>query len=196
MDRLATLFHSMRVAERALEIDVREDLDRDFAEYAKISIAFTVERVLDVSEGPDGVELRERRIAEPYVKDYDELSSASPVDWPQQLGVLRSGLLVARARGMRVGGALVVVHGAAAALWDLRVAPELRGWGVGTALFRAAERWARERGCAELRIETQNVNTTACRFYARRGCEIAAVDPFAYPDLPDEIRIDWRKALA
>lgn len=82
-----------------------------------------------------------------------------------------------------------------AVLWDLRVAPEARGRGVGTALFRAAEAWAAARGCRHLKVETQSVNVPACRFYARAGCVLGAVHRFAYPGLPDEAQLLWYKAL-
>jgi phage shock protein A len=82
-----------------------------------------------------------------------------------------------------------------AVLWDLRVAPALRGRGVGAALFRAAEAWALARGASWLKIETQNVNVPACRFYARRGCTLGAIHRFAYPALPEEAQLLWYKPL-
>jgi GNAT superfamily N-acetyltransferase len=64
------------------------------------------------------------------------------------------------------------------------------------ALFRAAEHWARARGCRRLKIETQNVNVAACRFYQKMGCTLGAIDRFAYPGQPAEVRLLWGKALA
>ena len=87
-------------------------------------------------------------------------------------------------------------HGESAVLWDIRVSPDARGQGVGSALFQAAEAWAKARGCRQLEIETQNINVPACRFYARQGCVLAAVYRFAYPDLPDEIQLLWHKDLS
>ena len=83
-----------------------------------------------------------------------------------------------------------------AVLWDIRVVPERRGCGVGAALFARAERWAAERGARRLKIETQNVNVAACRFYASRGCHLGAIHRFAYRDLPDETQLLWYKDLA
>jgi GNAT superfamily N-acetyltransferase len=56
-----------------------------------------------------------------------------------------------------------------AVLWDIRVQPERRGRGVGKALFYASVDWACRRGCRQLKVETQNVNVAACRFYASQG---------------------------
>jgi len=82
-----------------------------------------------------------------------------------------------------------------AVLWDLRVAPARRGAGVGTALFRAAAAHASAHGCRQLKIETQNINVAACRFYARRGCTLGAIHRFAYPGLPDEVQLLWYRTL-
>ena len=59
-----------------------------------------------------------------------------------------------------------------AVLWDIRVAPSSRRRGVGAALFCAATEWAAATGYQELKVETQNVNVAACRFYGRHGCEL------------------------
>ena len=107
--------------------------------------------------------------------------------------------------GTRVGGAVIAFDSAGvtmleqrrdlAVLWDLRVRPDLRARGIGAMLFRAADTWAAGRGCAEIRVETQNTNVPACRFYARQGCSLRAIDRFAYPHRPDEIQLLWDRFL-
>jgi GNAT superfamily N-acetyltransferase len=82
-----------------------------------------------------------------------------------------------------------------AVLWDVRVSPEERGAGLGSALFQAVVEWAAARGCCWLKVETQNVNVAACRFYQKMGCALGAIDRFAYPELPGEVQLLWRKAL-
>ena len=47
-----------------------------------------------------------------------------------------------------------------------------------------------------MKVETQNVNVPACRFYARQGCVLGAINRFAYPDLPDEVQLLWYKTLS
>lgn len=83
-----------------------------------------------------------------------------------------------------------------AVLWDIRVSSSVRGQGVGSALFQAAEAWATSRGCLQLKVETQSVNVPACRFYARQGCVLEAVHRGVYPQLPSEIQLLWYKDLA
>ena len=78
-----------------------------------------------------------------------------------------------------------------AVLWDIRVHPELRRTGIGSQLFRSAVEWARQKGCKQLKVETQDINVPACRFYAAQGCELRTVNPDAYPDLPHETQLLW-----
>jgi ribosomal protein S18 acetylase RimI-like enzyme len=82
-----------------------------------------------------------------------------------------------------------------AVVWDIRVARSERGAGVGSALFRAAEDWAVARSCGWLKVETQNINAAACRFYQKMGCTLGGIDRFAYPDLPSEVQLLWWKEL-
>jgi len=175
-------------------------------EYCSIPIALRVTEVLDVTvraSGLGGLSLRERGLTTPFLKDYDALES--PLQWPNRFDVTNWQLHGAYIAGRRVGGAMTVFDSPEllmlegrrdlAVLWDIRVAPAARRQGVGAALFSAAEAWSRERGCRYLKVETQNINVPACRFYARRGCELGAIHRFAYPELPDEVQLLWYKDL-
>jgi GNAT superfamily N-acetyltransferase len=82
-----------------------------------------------------------------------------------------------------------------AVLWDLRVRPDVRSSGVGSALFRAAEDWSKQRGCRTLMVEPQNTNVPACRFYVHMSCVLGAINCKAYPDLPGETQLLWFKDL-
>ena len=92
----------------------------------------------------------------PYVKDYDAIEGESPTHWARRFDLSNWGLILCRASGRCVGGAVVAYNtpGVAmlegrsdlAVLWDIRVSPELRGQGVGLALFQAAEAWATAKG--------------------------------------------------
>lgn len=188
-------------------VEVREETAAALAAYASIPIAFEVRERLAVvapDAGLGGLPLVLERVPAPYVKDYDAMPGEHPTAWPTRFDVTRWGILSAWVHGTRAGGAVVrdappadapAGGDARAVLWDLRVAPRLRGRGVGAALFRAAERWAAARGASWLEAETQNVNVAACRFYARQGCTLGALDRFAYPTLPDEARLLWRKPV-
>jgi GNAT superfamily N-acetyltransferase len=189
-------------------IDVSVESISGLEEYARVPIAFEVRRVLDVRVEDSGLKrfvFSERIVNIPYVKDYDSLDGHGPTCWPRRIDVSNWGLFVARVEGERVGGAVVAFDTVGltmldgrrdlAVLWDIRVSPQTRKKGVGSALFHATEAWAVERGCRQLKIETQNINVPACRFYARQGCVLGAVHRFAYPELPDEVQLLWYKQL-
>ena len=81
-----------------------------------------------------------------------------------------------------------------AVLWDLRVREEYRQLGLGTRLFTAAVQWARQEGYKQLKIECQNNNVAACRFYQRQGAILKEVNKGAYADDPalkDEVQLIW-----
>ena len=191
-----------------MTIELTEEAMTALPEYARVAIAFTVDRVLDVTnrdDGPGGFALSERRLEAPYEKDYDALAGEGPLQWGRRFDLSNWALFTARSANRIVGGAtvafdtpgLTMLEGRRdlAVLWDLRVSPDARRQGVGSALFQTVEGWAQLHGCRQLKIETQNTNVRACRFYERLGCRLQAVDRAAYPDLPHEIQLLWYKDL-
>ena len=190
-----------------MPIEVTGEPMPGLAEYASVPISFQVRLVLDAVEldgGLGGLMLTERAVDIPYLKDYDLLDG--PETWDGRFDLRNWGWIAAREGGRRVGGAAVAFDTPGldmlqrrrdlAVLWDIRVAPDARGRGIGAMLFRAAEAWAVSRGCREMKIETQNVNVPACRFYRRMGCELGGIHRFAYPTLPHEVQLLWHRALA
>jgi len=133
-----------------------------------------------------------------FIKDYDALES--PSNWQSRFDVRNWVRLEGE------GGAAIVAWNTPgvdmlerrddlAVLWDIRVRPEERGIGRGRLLVEAAEKWAREMNCAEIKVETQDNNVAACRFYAAMGFEAKEIVRNAYEGL-DEAMIIWRKRLA
>jgi GNAT superfamily N-acetyltransferase len=186
---------------------IQEELDH-LPAHGQISIAFGVRTVLDLAVpdgGLGGFVLRERELALPYVKDYDGIDGNRPADWSRCFDTTNWTLHSAWIEGRRVGGIVVAFKTESldllerredlAAIWDLRVTPDLRGRGLGSVLFAAAEAWAKAQGCRQLKVETQNVNVAACRFYAHRGCTLGCINRFAYPLLPEEIQLLWYKDI-
>lgn len=82
-----------------------------------------------------------------------------------------------------------------ACLWAIRISPELRGSGIGTGLFQAASTWARESSANLLKIETQNINVNACRFYAKQGCLLEDVHRGVYEHDREQVQLIWRRPL-
>jgi GNAT superfamily N-acetyltransferase len=189
-----------------MRIEISEEKAPDLQDYAQIRMSFEVRRVLDVlaiNDGLGGFTLSERKLPAPYLKDYDAIES--PLQWQRSFDMSNWGFFVARAEGVRLGGATVAFDTRGltiledrrdiAVLWDIRIATQARRQGVGTALFRAVEKWGVAHGCRRLKVETQNINVPACRFYARQGCVLGAIHRFAYPELPNETQLLWYKDL-
>jgi GNAT superfamily N-acetyltransferase len=174
------------------------------AAYSQVSIAFTTSSRLRmdlVNGGLGGVTLTAEPLPEPRVHDYDAIEGEGPISWAERWDLSRWVSLSAFDGDRRAGGAVVARHTEGmwflrgredmAALWDIRVDPEYRRQRAGSLLFQAAASWARARGCRLLKIETQNLNVAACRFYAAMGARLGGLDRFAYATLPDEIELDW-----
>ena len=191
-------------------VDIVEEDASSLEAYAAVPIRFEVFNVVEAHRPDASGEflLEERRVSAPFEKDYDAVPGNSPLEWPTRFDLSSWGFLVARSNGVRVGGATVLIAprdadspdapgaGDLAVLWDIRVAPESRGQGVGSALLDAAERWASRHGARRLQAETQNINVPACRFYAHHGFTLEAVNHFAYANLPGETQFLWYKTVA
>jgi hypothetical protein len=144
-----------------VSVDIRQQAVTPGAlsEYARISIAFMVDRVLEVTlvdGGLGGVSLAEAPLVQPYRKDYDAIEGQGPAHWAERFDISSWAMIGAYRDDARLGGAVVAF-------------------------------------C--LKIETQNVNAAACRFYRKMGCTLGAIDRFAYDELPGEVQLLWQKEL-
>lgn len=175
-------------------------------EYSRIPIRFQVREYLEVrlkDSGIAGIELIPREVDPPYIKDYD--ISGSAISWKEQFDLSNWVFLIAEDGGEKVGAATVAYNTPGVnmlrgrnditVLWDIRVDPRWRGRGIGGALFEHAAGWSRERNCRLMKVETQNINVPACRFYAKQGCYLGAIDVHAYPEFEDEVCMIWYLTL-
>jgi ribosomal protein S18 acetylase RimI-like enzyme len=191
-----------------MTVEIVEESPSALLTYATVPIAFEVNAVLDEDTLDDwrrGDELRAIPLDAPYTKDYDRYPGNHPMEWPMRFHMASWGFLGAYNDSARVGGAVIVVadkqidllegQSDMALLWDLRVAPAARRLGVGRALLDRAEEWASGRGARWMRVETQQVNVPACRFYITRGFALEHIRRGAYADLPNEIQLLWAKRL-
>ena len=173
-------------------------------EYAGIPIKLEVKQRLEVElveGGLGGMRLHQVEVEKPYVKDYDSYGDV-PTDWPKKFDVSNWGFFLAMVGERLAGGAVVAFNTNEvimledrqdlAVLWDLRVEPAFRG--VGIPLFKYAAEWSRKRGCRQMKVETQNVNVGACRFYQRMGCSLGEIRRFGYAGVPavaEEVMLNW-----
>lgn len=186
-----------------MSVEVIEESIATLPEYEKVPIAFRVQSrflIVPIQSGLGGLKFIEESVV-PYVKDYDADESERPSQWYKRFDISHWGILSAFKETRRIGGAAVawgksevnMLEGREdlACLWDLRVHPDYRSEGVGHQLFNRAIVWARERQCRRLKVETQNINVPACRFYARQDCELRGINRYAYGKALDEIQLLW-----
>ena len=178
------------------------------AEYAQVPIGFTVTEVFDdaaISTLLSGTPATPSALARPYWKDYDRHRDSHPTDWPKRFDLSHWTSFAAYDDSRRVGGAVLILgdpdvdllrgHTDCGLLWDLRVGPDVRGQGIGSALLDAVVRKAARSGAPEIWVETQQVNVPACRLYQRHGFRLERAIKGAYAELPSEVELLWRKSL-
>lgn len=154
-----------------------------------------------VDEGLGGIHLREITVPKPFIKDYDTYGEI-PSDWPKRFDVTNWGFFLAKDSGHVIGGAVVAYDTTGvfmlearrdlSVLWDIRVRTQWRGCGI--MLFNHAAMWSRNHGCKQMKIETQNVNVPACKFYQRMGARLGEIRCHGYANVPavaDEVMLCW-----
>lgn len=185
-----------------MNIQISQETVDDLEDYGRVPMVYTVSsryRAESVNGGLGGWTLTEEPVIPAYQKDYDELGS--PTRWLRHKDISNWTFFAAYDGQHRVGGAAVAWNTPGlhmleartdlAALWDLRVRSEYRRSGIGSRLFDKCVAWAREKGCARLKIETDGNNVPACRFYAAKGCELRGIHPGMYAEYPDEVQFLW-----
>lgn len=181
---------------------------RLFPAYDRISMAFRVcseYRPVRPSASGMGLWLEEVPV-KPYTKDLGIYEKA--VDYEKQFDIRHFAVFMAFAGNIPVAGMTLAARVPGmdmlegrqdlCVLWDLRVDEACRGRGLGRALFSRAVEWAREQELREIKIECQNNNVRACRFYQKQGAVLSAMDTRAYTGdetIQSEIKLIWRYTL-
>jgi ribosomal protein S18 acetylase RimI-like enzyme len=79
-------------------------------------------------------------------------------------------------------------------LWDIRVDDNYKQQGIGQQLFDLAVGWSRNNGFKQMKIECQNNNVPACKFYHKQGSILRKIDEYAYMDDSEsafEVQFIW-----
>ena len=190
-----------------MQIKIKELNVEEFNRYSNIPIKFEVHsifRLKNINHGLGGIKFIEEEVEIPYIKDYDSTDD-SIEDWEKDFDTSNWGVFIAESDGIHVGGVTIAYdtprvnmldyRDDISVIWDMRVHPDYRGKGIGSRLFDHAVEWSMERNCKFLKVETQNINIPACRFYVSKGCELGFIDKHAYQKegLEDEVKLVWFK---
>jgi len=126
---------------------------------------------------------------EPYVKDFCSADDESVAQW-KRFDLSNWAFFMAFDNERPVGGAAVAartkkIHMLSgrddlAVLWDIRVDDAYKHQGIGQALFDMAVIWSRSQGLRQMKIECQNNNVPAVKFYHKQGAILSAIDEYAY----------------
>jgi len=181
------------------------------AKYSKIPISFetvTQFQIKVVKNGLGGIVLSEKPLKSILKKDYDQLEEEGLTRWLKQFDTSKWTIFFALENDVIVGGAIVVLWTPGirmfqgrqdiALVWDIRVLPEWRRSGIGTKLFSRAVIWSKKNGCRFLKVETQNTNPSACKFYVKQGCQLGEINRFVYTDprVIEETMLVWYRDLS
>lgn len=191
-------------------------------EYAKISSWYYVDSILKlrkVKNGLGGILLEEVSIKEKnnsfikenesfywdekinrYIKNYDKEENIKNL--PNEFNISNWGIIMAYLEAEAVGGAILAYdtkgvnmldnRNDLSVLWDIRISDKFKNRGIGTKLFQEAVVWSKKRNCIQMKIETQNINANACKFYAKNGAVLGKIDEYAYYNECDfETQLIW-----
>ena len=158
--------------------------------YDELPMLVHVDRVLvarRMYNGLGGVLFDEMRV-EPYVKDLG--AYGQPSRYSKQHDISNWGFYMAFDGSRPVGAVTIAAKTKTihlldnrediSILWDLRVVDGYKNRRIGTKLFALAVAWSKANGLGQMKIECQTNNVPACKFYAKQGAVLRAINEYAY----------------
>lgn len=183
-------------------IETRKITQTLLDEYSRVSIGFIADSIYELDRlysGLEGIRLREISV-DRFEKNYDT-ESHNPSHLKKKFDTDNWRVITAVDQGEMIAGAIIAYNTNGinllegkqdlALLWDLRVNPDYRGQNIGTKIINEVKSWAIEQQCTRVKIETQNINVKACKFYVKQGAILTGYNMHCYNDNPDEIQFIW-----
>lgn len=189
-----------------MSIIIKEVTKESLSEYSKIPMIKVVDSIYqlhEINKGLGGIKFEEIKV------DYHTIDlgkEENPLSWIKDFDISNWGFFIAYENERAIGSMTLVYNTPnvnmlsnrkdLTVIWDIRVAPDYKYQGIGTQLFDYAVKWAKKRGCKQLKIETQNNNVYACKFYAKQGCILGEINKYAYyGEYDDEVMLIWYKNI-
>jgi GNAT superfamily N-acetyltransferase len=185
-------------------ITYREIDEAYFEEYDKIPMVVHVKSILKlekVDNGLGGILLKEVTFQE-HTKDLGKYEKAT--EYAKEFDITNWTFFMAFDDDLPIGAATIasrtenvnILDGRddMTVLWDIRVDDRYKKQGVGTELLTKAVQWCKEKGFKQMKIECQNNNVPACRFYHKQGAVLGKLDEYAYYkdiEIRDEVQLIW-----
>lgn len=177
-----------------------------FKQYDSIPMQVNVKShyiIEKLNNGLEGIKVIEKPV-KPYIKDFCANDQEGVSRWDKQFDISNWAFFMAFDDKIPIGAVTVAsrtkdVHMLSgredlAVLWDIRVSDEYKGKGVGQALLDMAIDWSRKQNLVQMKIECQNTNVPAIKFYHKQGATLSMIDEYAYynnPESKDEIQFIW-----
>jgi len=175
-----------------------------FGLYDQIPMLVRGSSILEVEKidgGLGGIRFNEVAV-EPFVKDLATYERATEL--ADHFNISHWAFFMAFDGESPIGGVMVAAETPGmrmlagrndlSVLWDIRVDERYQSQGVGQSLFNRAVEWSKAKGYVQMKIECQNNNPRACRFYRKQGAELGMIDEYAYysePELRHEVQLIW-----
>ena len=154
-----------------------------------------------VNNGLGGILLKEVPV-ENYVRDFSE--DAKATKFSEKFDITNWAFFMAFDDESPIGAVTIVSKTAdihmldgrddMSVLWDIRVSDTYKNQGIGQKLFDYATQWSKSMGFKQMKIECQNNNVPACKFYHKQGAILRKIDEYAYFDDIDskfEVQFIW-----
>ncbi len=188
-----------------MNITIKQVNTTYFPQYDTIPMQVRVEReyrLVKQNNGLGGITFEENPV-KPYIKNFCVGKDESVTRW-LRWDLSNWGFFMAFDDDKPIGAAAIATktndinmlcdRNDLAVLWDIRVTDDYKHQGIGHALFQKAIEWSRTQGMTQLKIECQNNNVPAVKFYHKQGAVLGGVDEYAYyndPYAKGEIQFIW-----
>lgn len=175
-----------------------------FDKYAEIPMIVHVKSIFKlekINNGLGGILLKETQVKE-YIKDLGVYEQ--PTKYADEFDITNWAFFMAFDNELPIGAVTIasktkevnMLDGRddMSVLWDIRVDDRYKQQGVGTKLFDLAVEWSKSNGFIQMKIECQNNNVQACKFYHKQGAVLGKLDEYAYYkdiDIKDEVQLIW-----
>ncbi|NKF05719.1 GNAT family N-acetyltransferase [Clostridium gasigenes] len=184
---------------------IYREIDKSyFKKYDSIPMLVHVKSILKlekVKNGLGGILLKETSVKE-YIRDLGEYEEATK--YAKEFDISNWAFFMAFDNEVPIGAVTVasktknvnMLDGREdmSVLWDIRVDDRYKQQGIGTKLFSMAVEWSKLKQFKQMKIECQNNNVQACRFYHKHGVVLGKIDEYAYyndTDVEDEVQLIW-----
>ena len=168
-----------------------------FPQYDRVSMRVNIKsyyKIEKINRGLGGFNLIETPIESPYIRDFCVGEDETVTRW-ERFDLSHWAFFMAFDCDKPVGAATIASRDMQvnmlsgrddlAVLWDIRVDENYKHQGIGQALFDMAAEWSRSQGLVQMKIECQNNNVPAVKFYHKQGAVLSAIDEYAYYNEPE-----------